>query len=234
MGSETNEKTVRVRDAMTKQVVTISPNDSAQSAARLMNAMNIGILPVEVPGTGRVVGIVTDRDLVLSVFADGLSGSTALYEFMTVSAEVCHPDDDVDTVIEKMCELDLRRLVVVDSDLRVVGVITRSDVERTGAVGCEMDPLFTMDRLWDEPVIVEAPGRMLRVISTRDAMLCLRSHWSAGAGQSRQRAIAMCEQVLRGNDDPQLAKAAFIDAASEAGFQPRTWTDTCNAAGVAD
>ncbi|HVK90884.1 MAG TPA: CBS domain-containing protein [Mycoplana sp.] len=128
MDSETDKKTVR--DAMTRQVVTISPNDSAQSAARLMNEMEIGVLPVEVPGTGMVVGIVTDRDLVTSVIAGGLSGSTAVYEFMTVSAEVCHPDDDLKTAIEKMSDLDLRRLVVVDSDLHVVGVISRSDVMR--------------------------------------------------------------------------------------------------------
>jgi hypothetical protein len=88
-----------------------------------------------------------------------------------------------------------------------------------------MDPLFTTDRLWDEAVIVEAPGRVLRVISTRDAMLCLRNHWPAEHKESSQNAIAVCEQVLRGSDDPLLAKAAFIEAAKEAGLQVRTWTD---------
>ena len=126
---------LQVADAMTRQAVTISPNDSAQSAARLMAEMDVGVLPVEVPGTGTVVGIVTDRDIVTSVIANGMSSSTAVYEFMTVAAETCRPDDRLEAAEKRMRDLDLRRLVVVDDSHHVVGVLSRSDASRAWGEG---------------------------------------------------------------------------------------------------
>ena len=79
---------MRVRDVMSAQMITISPNDTAQSAARLMLETEVGALPVEVPGVGAIVGIVTDHDIVVSVMARGISNSSTVAEFMTVSPDV--------------------------------------------------------------------------------------------------------------------------------------------------
>ena len=87
------DKMVRVRDVMSRQVFTVSPTDTAQSVARLMAETGVGAVPVETPGVGTILGIVTDRDIVTSVVAQGLSSSTAVFEFMTVSAESCEEDD---------------------------------------------------------------------------------------------------------------------------------------------
>jgi CBS domain-containing protein len=119
---------MRVKDVMSAQIVTISPSDTAQSAARLMLETEVGALPVEVPGVGAIVGIVTDRDIVVSVLARGLSTSTAVAEFMTVSPELCNEDDDTTAVAARMRELSVRRLVVANADRRVVGIVSLVDL----------------------------------------------------------------------------------------------------------
>jgi CBS domain-containing protein len=127
---------MRVKDVMSAQIVTISPSDTAQSAARLMLETEVGALPVEVPGVGAIVGIVTDRDIVVSVLARGLSTSTAVAEFMTVSPELCNEDDDTTAVAARMRELSVRRLVVANADRRVVGIVSLVDLP-TGKQGRE-------------------------------------------------------------------------------------------------
>lgn len=119
---------MRVKDVMSAQMVTVSPNDTAQSAARLMLEMDVGALPVEVPGVGAIVGILTDRDIVVSVLARGLSTSTTIAEFMTVSPEVCNENDETAIAFDRMHELDVRRLVVVNDDRRIVGIVSLVDM----------------------------------------------------------------------------------------------------------
>lgn len=123
---------MQVKDVMSAQIVTVSPSDTAQSAARLMLETDVGALPVEVPGVGAIVGIITDRDIVVSVLARGLSTSTTIAEFMTVSPEVCDERDDTDTVAERMRERGVRRLVVVNADHRVVGIVSLVDLSAGG------------------------------------------------------------------------------------------------------
>ncbi|WP_234186261.1 CBS domain-containing protein [Shinella sp. NM-101] len=114
---------MRVKDVMSAQIVTVSPSDTAQSAARLMLETEVGALPVEVPGVGAIVGIITDRDIVVSVLGRGLSTSTTIAEFMTVSPEVCNETDETAAVAARMRDLGVRRLVVVNDERRVVGIV---------------------------------------------------------------------------------------------------------------
>ncbi|PDT49743.1 DUF982 domain-containing protein [Sinorhizobium fredii] len=87
-------------------------------------------------------------------------------------------------------------------------------------------PGLTQDRLWSEAVILEAPNRVLRVQSTRDAFLCLKNHWPLpdGDGSARSQALVMCDRVIEGQDEPDVARAAFIKAAEEAHFAVHSWT----------
>lgn len=117
-----------VETLMTACVYSISPNDSAQSAARLMLETGVGMLPVEVPGVGAILGVVTDRDIVLQVVAKALPTSTTICEFMTVAAETCSPRDSVLSAVEKMAAAQLHRLVVVDEGKRAIGILSLSDV----------------------------------------------------------------------------------------------------------
>ncbi len=123
-----------VKDVMSAQIVTVSPNDTAQSAARLMLETEVGALPVEVPGVGAIVGIITDRDIVVSVLARGLSTSTTIAEFMTVSPELCDEADETVKVAARMREIAVRRLVVVNGERRVVGIVSLVDLPAPEAV----------------------------------------------------------------------------------------------------
>ena len=116
------------RDVMTRQVVTAAPNDSVQAIARLMADIDTGAIPIEVPGVGNLVGVITDRDIVLRVVAEGLASTTAVSEIMTVGIENCQEDDDIDDVARRMTELSMRRLVVYDVNRELSGIVTLHDI----------------------------------------------------------------------------------------------------------
>ncbi|EHK79215.1 hypothetical protein SM0020_04360 [Sinorhizobium meliloti CCNWSX0020] len=85
--------------------------------------------------------------------------------------------------------------------------------------------MLTQDRLWSEAVILEAgENRVLRVQSTRDAFLCLKNHWPIADGKAKRHAFTACERVIDGDDEPDVARAAFIKAAEEAQFSVHSWT----------
>ncbi|MDX3924245.1 MAG: CBS domain-containing protein [Shinella sp.] len=134
---------MNVRDVMSAQVFTVSPRDTAQSVARLMAEAGVGALPVEAPGAGVVLGIVTDRDIVSSITAEGLASTMTVAEFMTVSAETCTEDEDLADVARRMSALDMRRLVVLDGNRKVIGLVTFSDILRAKPeIGEQLPPLF--------------------------------------------------------------------------------------------
>ena len=85
--------------------------------------------------------------------------------------------------------------------------------------------MLTQDRLWSEAVILEAgENRVLRVQSTRDAFLCLKNHWPIADGEAKRDAFVACERVIDGDDEPDVARTAFIKAAEEAQFSVHSWT----------
>ncbi|WP_145926090.1 DUF982 domain-containing protein [Shinella sp. HZN7] len=86
--------------------------------------------------------------------------------------------------------------------------------------------MFATDRLWDEAVVLESGRQVLRVQSTRDALLCLKNHWPIEDGPAALMARSVCEQGLTSDDDPAFARRAFIEAAKEAGFRVNSWTTT--------
>ncbi|PLU59333.1 inosine-5-monophosphate dehydrogenase [Sinorhizobium medicae] len=122
-----DDRMVRVRDVMSRQVFTVSPTDSAQSVARLMAETGVGAVPVETPGVGTILGIVTDRDIVTSVVAKGLSSSTAVF---AVSAESCEEHDSLLLAAQKMHDLRIRRLVVVNEKRQAAGIVALADISR--------------------------------------------------------------------------------------------------------
>lgn len=84
--------------------------------------------------------------------------------------------------------------------------------------------IFATDRLWDEAVVLEGDGCLLRVQSTRDALLCLKNHWPSDDGPAALLARSVCEQGLTSDDDPAFARRALVEAAKEAGFRVNSWT----------
>jgi CBS domain-containing protein len=117
----------RVADVMVADVVTIEPAESLITAARRMREANIGMLPV-VHGD-RVVGVLTDRDLVVRGMArDADPATTRVKECMSDAVIPAHPDWPTERAIVTMAQAQVGRLLVLDDDERLVGVVTLSSM----------------------------------------------------------------------------------------------------------
>jgi CBS domain-containing protein len=117
---------VKVRDVMTKDVVSISPDASAYEAAKKMKDENIGSLLVM--DNKKLLGIITDRLIALSVVAEGLnSKKVKVKDFMFESEVSLLPDMDLKKAAMVLEELEIRYLPVVEDD-RVVGILSVSDI----------------------------------------------------------------------------------------------------------
>lgn len=130
-------------DIMTEDLVYAMPGDTVSDVARLMKNEDIGpVLIVDSDDSKRLVGIVTDRDLVLKVIAEGLEPQTTrVEEVMSKKLVTCRAEDDVDVAIRAMAQFQLRRIPVVDDNMELVGIISQADVatrmnepEKTGEV----------------------------------------------------------------------------------------------------
>jgi len=116
------------RDVMTREPVYCQPDDSVTVAADLMRTHNVGALPVVEPG-GRLVGIVTDRDLVVKVVAgDAPVGGAKVRAAMTGSPATCLEGDDVKDALALMASRQVRRVLVVDANGGLVGIIAQADI----------------------------------------------------------------------------------------------------------
>jgi len=115
---------------MTKNLVCCLPNDTVTKAAELMKSENVGSLPViENEQTEKLVGIVTDRDLVLKVVANGLDAkSTKVDAVMTHKVVTCRAGADLQKALDVMSKHQLRRIPVVDSDNKILGIVSQADV----------------------------------------------------------------------------------------------------------
>jgi CBS domain-containing protein len=118
-----------VREAMTRSPVAVASDAPAVDAARLLAAEDVGSLPVV--EDDRLVGMITDRDLVLRVLAkDRDPHEVQVREVCSEDPVVATPDEALDSALVRMAQKQLRRLPVVD-DGRLVGILAQADVART-------------------------------------------------------------------------------------------------------
>lgn len=115
---------------MTKEPVCCLPEDTVTKVAQWMQRDNVGSIPViENNQTQKLVGIVTDRDLVLQVIAKGQDAkATKVQTVMTRKVVTCLADDDLQKALDAMAEHQLRRIPIVDSNQKIVGIIAQADV----------------------------------------------------------------------------------------------------------
>ena len=122
---------MNARDIMTENPVCITPDATAQEAARLMAECDCGVVPViEDAQSRRLVGVVTDRDLAVRGLALGRGADAPVRELMTTEPSSCAPSDDVAVVERLMAERQVRRVPVVDERGRCVGVVAQADLAR--------------------------------------------------------------------------------------------------------
>jgi CBS domain-containing protein len=117
----------QIADVMTRGVRTLSPRDSVVHAARTMEEMDVGVIPV--CDGDRLVGMVTDRDIVLRAVArNRADDNTLLDDVMTPGPCWCFEDQPVEEVVEAMRDAQLRRMPVVDRNEQLVGIVSLGDL----------------------------------------------------------------------------------------------------------
>jgi CBS domain-containing protein len=130
-------------EVMTPNPVCCLPTDSVRRAAKLMRRENVGPIPViESEQTRKLVGIITDRDMVLKVIAEGCdASSTQVESVMTRKLVSCRVDDPLQKAMNLMSEQQLRRITIVDKANVILGIISQADIatrgnhpEKTGVV----------------------------------------------------------------------------------------------------
>lgn len=120
-----------IREVMTSEVKACEPNTTVAEAAKVMASEDVG--PVPVVEEGRLTGIVTDRDIVVRVVAEGRDpNSTTVREIASSDLVTVSPDDDLEVALQQLARKQVRRIPVVEGD-RLVGIVAQADIARLGS-----------------------------------------------------------------------------------------------------
>ncbi len=122
---------MKARDIMTGNPECVTPRSTLQEAARLMRDGGFGAIPVVNDESSlEVVGIITDRDIAIRHVAEGHDESCSVGDHMTKDVECVRADSDLADVEEIMADEQVRRVPVVDSQDRLIGMIAQADLAR--------------------------------------------------------------------------------------------------------
>jgi CBS domain-containing protein len=116
---------MNIRDVMTPNPRTVSPDDSIETAARIMRDEDTGVVPVV--ENGRTVGMLTDRDIVIRAVASGEQLNRSVRDVATPAVLSISPDVSTREASELMSEHQIRRLPVVENE-RLVGIVSIGDL----------------------------------------------------------------------------------------------------------
>jgi CBS domain-containing protein len=117
---------MNVAEVMTAQVVTVAPTATLTEVARTMASVETGAVPVS--DDGKVVGLVTDRDIVIRAVAEGRSFDSPVSEVMSEGVETCQDTDNVADAAAKMGSLQIRRLIVLNDQGKLAGILSLGDI----------------------------------------------------------------------------------------------------------
>jgi len=120
---------VKIREVMTSNPTCCVPTDTVQQAATIMRDFNIGSIPVvEDQQSRKLLGIITDRDLCCSVLAAGLDPKiTQIGKCVSLHPVTCRDGENVEKCERAMREHKLRRILIVDSEDRCIGIVSLAD-----------------------------------------------------------------------------------------------------------
>lgn len=128
---------MKVKDCMCNEVCYVTPDSTVCDCAKLMCNNHIGCIPV-CDTTKNVVGLVTDRDVILrSIACDKDATKTPVSEIMTCKVCCCNSDVDVKDAEDLMCKYQIRRLPVLDNENKIIGIITLGDLAKNNNVSNE-------------------------------------------------------------------------------------------------
>jgi len=119
---------MQISEVMTQSVESTTPEQSIQQAATRMRDLDVGSLPV-VDKNGRLVGVITDRDIAIRSVASGANPATSVVrETMTPDVVYCYEDQDVADAAELMKDRQVRRLIILDRDNKLTGIVSLGDL----------------------------------------------------------------------------------------------------------
>jgi CBS domain-containing protein len=120
-----------VSEVMSRDVQVARLDQTIQQAATMMSEMDVGALPVA--QDDRLVGMITDRDIAIRAVAENEPPSTKVRDVMTVDTKFCFDHEDADQVARNMGEKQVRRLLVVNRDRQLVGILALADLAKQGS-----------------------------------------------------------------------------------------------------
>lgn len=130
---------MKIKDIMEKNFKLIPPDTTLKEASEYMREFDCGYLPVG--HNDRIIGAVTDRDIIIRGIAPGHLPSDAMVkDIMTEKVHYCYEEDEVKSASERMKTQQIRRLIVLDSNKRMTGVVSVGDIAR-----CCCDPHLSGD-----------------------------------------------------------------------------------------
>ena len=152
---------MKVRDWMNAQVEACEPSADLSCAAMIMWRRDCGFVPVVNQETGKLAGVVTDRDICMAVATRRRAPEVLTAEdVMSSPVYACKPDDDVATALGTMRKRQVRRLPVLGDDGRLVGVLAFADVIRHGGKAtARVQHAITPQELLDALREIEKPRR---------------------------------------------------------------------------
>lgn len=117
-----------IQEIMTRDVMTVSPQENIRRAAQMMDELNVGAIPV--CDGQKLVGMITDRDIVVRAIAAGNAPeSTYAGDIMSTDVRWCYDNQVVDEVMEEMRDVQIRRIPVMDHNTRnMVGIVSLGDL----------------------------------------------------------------------------------------------------------
>ena len=126
---------MKISEIMTKDPRSVSPDTPVSEAARLMKEEDVGLVPVveRVGGAetrGRLVGVVTDRDIAIRAVAEGRAVDVPVSDVMSGGVKTCSPEDSVEDAMSLMGREQVRRIPIVDERGSLVGVVAQADIVR--------------------------------------------------------------------------------------------------------
>jgi CBS domain-containing protein len=139
-----------IQELMTRDVQSISPEETVRRAAEMMDEFDIGAIPV--CDGKKLVGMITDRDITIRSTSIGQDPSTTrVGDVMSTDVRTCYASQQVDEVLEEMGDVQIRRVVVIDqASHSLVGIVSLGDMATKHSAG--------IDRALEE---ISEPGRQL-------------------------------------------------------------------------
>ena len=119
---------MKISEVMTRDVQTVTPEQTAQEAASFMLGADAGSIPVT--EGDRLIGMITDRDIAVRGVAKGFGPDTPVRDLMSTGLICARDTDNIDDVATRMAEAQVRRLPVVDSEEKLCGIVSLGDLSR--------------------------------------------------------------------------------------------------------